>query len=331
MKDKYGFSERKKWPWLGEIEIDDIVIPDIRVTAVMPSDLAEQFKGSIAAQGVLNPVRCIWDGQNIILVDGLHRLMEARNNKQKTVPAVVVPGSLRQAMLENLTTGKLQGRGKVTDMIRTVKYLVDTEKMTLDEIALKTGYKMRYLSDLLAIANAHPDILRALDEEQISLGAAIEIARIPDTDAQLKVLWNAIMYRMKLEDVKDLVDKTIEVLNMKKSGKYPTQRTTPRDYVLLECHFCGAKVPAKDMRTIFLCPHCLNMLWEMKIEAMKQLKAEEKASERPVEAEVEALNTDVDEGVEGAVEPAPEDAEGYVDSGPSEQTEEKSQESESQP
>ena len=301
MKDKYGFSERKKWPWLGELEVDDIIIPDVRVTAVMPQELEEQFKGSIAAQGVLNPIRCIWDGQNIILVDGLHRLIEARNNKHKTVPAVVVPGSLRQALLENLTTGKLQGRGKVTDMIRTVKYLVTEEKMSLEDIALKTGYKLRYLSDLLAIANAHPDILRALDEEQISLGAAIEIARIPDTDAQLRVLWNAIMYRMRIEDVKDLVNKTIEVINMKKSGTYPTQRTAPKEYVLLQCHFCDGKIPAKDMRTIFLCPRCLNMLWEMKIEAMKELQAEQQArpayDEKEYQAQAEEARASVQDGV----------------------------------
>ncbi|MEM2196610.1 MAG: ParB/RepB/Spo0J family partition protein, partial [Sulfolobales archaeon] len=290
LAEKYKFGDR--WPWLGEVEIRDVVVPEIRVTAVMPEELEEQFRGSIAAQGVLNPVKCIWDGERIILVDGFHRMMEALRNKMTTVPAVIVPGSLRDVMFQNLTTGKLQGRGKVTDMIKVVKYLVEEEKIPLEDIAVKTGYKLRYLSDLLAIAKAHPDILMALDEEKIPLGAAVEIARIPDKDAQLKVLWNAIMYRMTIKDVKDLVQKTIEALRKKKKEAGEEQQRTPRELVLLQCHLCEGKVPAKDMRTVFLCPHCMNILWDMKLEAMKELEKQAQVgsgapAEEPIKIEFE--------------------------------------------
>ena len=289
LAEKYRFGD--KWPWLGEVEIRDVVVPEIRVTAVMPEDLEEQFRGSIAAQGVLNPVKCIWDGERIILVDGYHRMMEALRNKMVTVPAVIVPGNLRDVMFQNLTTGKLQGRGKVTDMIRVVKYLVEEEGLSLEDIAAKTGYKLRYLSDLLAIAKAHPDLLMALDEEKIPLGAAVEIARIPDTDAQLKVLWNAIQYRMTVKDVKDLVEKTLEALQKKREGAGEERPRTPRELVLLECHLCEGKVPAKDMRTVFLCPHCMNILWDMKLEAMKEVReqppARAGAPEKPEAQELE--------------------------------------------
>jgi ParB-like chromosome segregation protein Spo0J len=274
---KYGLEG--SGPWFREVEVTDVVVPDTRVTSVMPEDLEEQFISSIKQQGVVNPIKLIFDGNQLVLVDGLHRLEAALNAKQLRVPAVIQRADMRTVLLQNLTSGKLQGRGKATDMIRVVKYLVEEEKMTLEDIAAQTGYKLRYLSDLLSVAKAHPDILMALDEEKIPLGAAVEIARIPDTDAQLKVLWNAIMYRMTIRDVKDLVDKTIEELERRRAMKQEEKPRTPRELVLLECHLCGGKVPAKDMRTVFLCPHCMNILWDMKLEAERQVKESMSKSE----------------------------------------------------
>jgi len=262
--DKYGFKERKKWPFLGEIDPDDIVVPDVRVTAVMPPELEEQFKGSIQAQGVLNPVKCIWDGQNIVLVDGLHRLMEAKMAGHKTVPAVVVPGTMRDVMLQNITTGKLQGRGKVTDMIRVLRYLVDEEKMDIGEVAAQTGYKLRYLEDLLTVARAHPDLLKALDEESIPLGAAIELARIPDAETMLRLLYQVIAYRMKVEDVRELVNKTLEVMQQRKTEEAQKLQPRPRGEVEISCFVCGEKYPAVMMKSPILCPACMGVLFEAK-------------------------------------------------------------------
>jgi ParB family chromosome partitioning protein len=271
-------------PVVRKIPVNLIDVPEVRVTSKLPEELEEAFKESIKAQGVVNPILVVPNGDRYVLVDGLHRLQEAVLNGETEITAVVRPGTYQDVLLWNLTTGKLQGRGKVTDMIRVVKYLREEVGMPLEDIAAKTGYRLRYLEDLLAIAKAHPDILMALDEEKIPLGAAIEIARIPDTDAQIKVLWNAIMYRMTIRDVKELVEKTLEQLERRKAMGEEAKPRTPRELVLLECHLCEGKFPAKDMRSVFLCPHCMNVLWDMKLEAMKEaekmrLEAEAKAQE----------------------------------------------------
>ncbi len=277
MKGKYPFETLKKWPWLGELYISDIVIPDIRVTSVMPEDLQEQFKGSIQVQGVLNPVKCVWDGQRIILVDGLHRIMEARNAGHEKVPAVVVPGDLKKCLLENLTTGKLQGRGKVTDMIRTVRYLIEEEGMDTAEVAASTGYKLDYIEDMLAIAKAHPDLLKALDDELIPLGAARELARIPEPEVMLRLLYQVIMYRMKVSDVKDLVDRTLEVMRKEEEKKKKGIEHRPREEVLLECWVCGEKHPAMHMKSPILCPVCMSVLFEARARVRAELMATPKA------------------------------------------------------
>jgi len=284
-------------PVYEELEIDKIVVPEIRVTAVMPDELIENFATSIKQLGIVNPIKVIFDGQNYILVDGLHRLLEAKKAGAKTVPCVVAKGSLKDVLVQNLATGKLQGRGKVSDMIRVVKYLYEEEHMGIDEIARATGYTVNYIDNLFSIAKAHEEILKALDEEKIPLGAAIEIAKIPDEDAQLRVLYQVIMYGMKVKDVKDLVKKTIELLQKKAEKEVIEGPRRPREEVEIECWLCGEKWPAKDMRSPILCPTCLAVLIEEKAkiraslaEMSRQARQAQKEEESEGETEITAIN-----------------------------------------
>ena len=264
MSEKEDLDKKYEKPVFEYLPINIIKIPEIRVTAEMPEDLQEQFKESIKKSGVKNPLKIIYDKGEYILVDGLHRLIEAQMANQKEVPCVIVKGTLKQAMLENLATGKLQGRGKATDMIKVVKYLHDEEGMSIEEIAAQSGYKVDYLYDLLAIANAHPDLLLALDEEKIPLGAAKELARIPIPDVMLKMLYEVIYRRMTVRDVKEYVDLTLEALELKKKKAEEAKKRPPPEFVPVTCWVCGDEAPAKDMVSFLLCPKCQAVLFDYK-------------------------------------------------------------------
>jgi len=286
-------KSKYKKPKFEYLDIDKIVVPSIRVSSEMPEELEEQFKSTIKEYGVVNPIKVAYDNGQYILIDGLHRLQELKLIGEKKVPAVIVEMPLRQALLENLISGKLQGRGKATDMIRLIKYLHDEEKMSIEEIAAKTGYKARYLYDLLSVANANPDLLDALDKEQISLGHAIELARIPDEVTMLKALYNVIYRRMTVKDTKEYVDAILELLDKKKAQKEAAeQRKRSRDYVPVQCWVCEEEAPAKDMATFVLCPKCQAVLfsWKAEYEAEKRRMAIEKDKQK-AEVEVDANQT----------------------------------------
>jgi ParB-like chromosome segregation protein Spo0J len=261
-------------PTLVKLPIKDIMVPDVRVTSVMPDEIRELFASSIRASGVINPIQVIWDGKNYILVDGLHRLMEARNNNQYEIDAIVMNGSLKDVMIKNLQTGRLQGRGKVTDVIRVIKYLIEEEKMSIDEVARYTGYPIRRIEDLLTIANADPEILNYLDREEISLGAALEIARIPDRDAQLQVLYYAAMYRMTVKDVKELVERTLIALKTKERKALEEAEKPAREEVLIKCFICEDQYPAKEMRSIIVCPVCMASIMDVKVRLQRERERE---------------------------------------------------------
>jgi ParB family chromosome partitioning protein len=271
MSEKENLDKKYEKPVFEYLPINIIKIPDLRVTAEMPDDLLEQFKESIKKSGIKNPLKILYQNGEYILVDGLHRLIEAKMANQKEVPCVVVKGTLEEALLENLATGKLQGRGKVTDMIKVVKYLHNEKGMSIEEIAAKSGYKTDYLYDLLAIANAHPDLLLALDEEKIPLGAAKELARVPIVDVMLKMLYEVIYRRMTVRDVKEYVDLTLEALELKKKKEEEAKKLPPRELVPVTCWVCGQEAPAKDMVSFLLCPRCQAVLFDYKA----KIRAEE--------------------------------------------------------
>jgi ParB family chromosome partitioning protein len=276
-----GQAEGKvKKPKFMYLDIDQITVPNIRVTSDMPEDLQEQFQSTVKEYGVVNPVKIAYSNNQYVLVDGLHRLQELIKLGEKKAPAIVVEMPLRQALLENMISGKLQGRGRATDMIRLIKYLVEEEKMTVEEIAAKSGYKARYLYDLLSIANANPDLLEALDKEQITLGHAIELARIPDDNALLRTLYNVIYRRMTVRDTKELVDAILEQLNAKKSEQEQPRQPPPRDLIPVQCWVCGEEAPARNMATFLLCPKCQAVLFEFKAEYRAEKLRQEKARQQ---------------------------------------------------
>jgi ParB family chromosome partitioning protein len=271
MSEKENLEKKYEKPVFEYLPINIIKIPDLRVTAEMPDDLLEQFKESIKKSGIKNPLKILYQNGEYILVDGLHRLIEAKMANQKEVPCVIVKGTLEEALLENLATGKLQGRGKATDMIKVVKYLHNEKGMSIEDIAAKSGYKTDYLYDLLAIANAHPDLLLALDEEKIPLGAAKELARVPIVDVMLKMLYEVIYRRMTVRDVKEYVDLTLEALELKKKKEEEAKKLPPRELVPVTCWVCGQEAPAKDMVSFLLCPRCQAVLFDYKA----KIRAEE--------------------------------------------------------
>jgi ParB-like chromosome segregation protein Spo0J len=133
-----------------DVPIDQIEIPEVRVTSYMSEEIAQQFALSVQAAGVMQPLHCLADNGRIILVDGLHRLQEARARGDTTIACVVIPGDLRLALLQNLVTSGLRGRPKASEMRRVVGALEDEYQMDSIAIRKATGLSQDYMAAGLA-------------------------------------------------------------------------------------------------------------------------------------------------------------------------------------
>ena len=70
---------------LRKVKIDEIKIPEPRVTARFTPEIWEQFQGSMKATGQLTPILVYDTKDGLFLCDVLHRLIEAKANGETEI------------------------------------------------------------------------------------------------------------------------------------------------------------------------------------------------------------------------------------------------------
>lgn len=189
-----------------ELPVDYVKIPQTRVTSYFDNEVYEQFKKSVAQAGVLEPIVVVEVGKEYYLVDGLHRLLEAKNAGQKTISAVIIPGEEMDVYLTNLYLNVLRGKPRVAELRRVVEMLYTEYQMGVDKIAEKTGLTVRFIDDLLLISKLPELVQEAFDEGKLEKGKALALTRCPDAQTQVYIyeaLWGK---RLTVKDWNEYID-----------------------------------------------------------------------------------------------------------------------------
>ncbi|PKM48143.1 MAG: hypothetical protein CVV01_05025 [Firmicutes bacterium HGW-Firmicutes-6] len=126
---------------MSHVDPNKIQIPKIRVTSTWPSEFLEMLKSSIAAEGIQQPILLAQDGKNLVLIDGLHRLEEAKLQGMKKVPCVIVTASMKEILLKNLYMNRLRGGIKASEMVKVITTLRNEHGLTSEDVAKKTGLR----------------------------------------------------------------------------------------------------------------------------------------------------------------------------------------------
>jgi len=241
------------------LSVEAIEVPEVRITSYMTDEVAQQFALSVQAAGVMQPLHCLRDDGHIILVDGLHRLQEARARGDETIACVVIPGDLRVALLQNLVTSGLRGRPKASEMRKVIGAL-DAEYQ-MDPIAIRkaTGLSQDYIERLMWVNRAIPAVQLALDDEEISLGHAYAIARIERPDVQQRVLDVCLTNRLTVDSLRHHVRLVLEILANPDAVPPAPGQAEPR---LAQCHFCRQSYDPADLAMYPMCPACSGTAFE---------------------------------------------------------------------
>ena len=251
-------------------------VPDVRITSTWEPDMLKMFKDSVAAEGIQNPLIVVQENGNLWIVDGLHRQEEALLKGIPQVPCIITDGSMRKVMTKNLYMNRLRGGIKASEMIQVIKWLYEHEGMNSDAIKRETGLNRDYIEKLLATGKAVPEVLEALDKEEIGVGHAYEISRVPDKDVQLRLLAQILQYRLTGKDLTTVVDDTIELLKARAAAPQGQDPPQPLQIPKIRCHACELEYPLKKVSGVNLCVHCYGILIE---EIRRRQKAERKDEE----------------------------------------------------
>jgi len=235
------------------IQLAKIVIPEVRVRARYDDDGQEQLRASLGALGQQEPILVVQAGEEFILVDGAHRLEEARLRGDATIPSVIRPGTMRDALLQNIAVSHNKGKTHPGDLLEVIKHLVEKEGMDSDDITRATGMSREQVERLWKISESSFALQSALMNGTVGLGIAFHIARLPAHAQQDAVLSEQLLYKRPVAEVKLLVDQTLDIMSTQRPVEAPPV-FQPRP--LPVCGGCHHQVHPAEIAMVPLCPSC---------------------------------------------------------------------------
>ena len=240
----------------------EVLVPDVRVTSKWEPELLEMFRQSMRDMGMQSPIIVVEEKGKSLLVDGLHRLEAAKLNNTPKIQAAMIPGTMKDVHLKNLVLNRLRGKTPPTQMAKVCKELQLTHNMSVGDIAQSTGLRREYVDQMFELSKAQPEVLASLDEEEIPVGVAWNIARVQDRDVQLRLLAQARMYRLKVQDCKEIVDETLEILKRKEQAGAEQPTTPPPQVHTVKCKLCQQDYLPSELAGVVMCRRCYGLAYD---------------------------------------------------------------------
>ncbi len=241
------------------VDPNTIKIPELRVTARMSQETTEQFKHSITAEGIEDPIKCFEVDGELILSDGLHRLMEAIGQKIPKVPVTVKVGTMPDVIANNLASGHLRGKHPVSEMRRSIEALDKEYHLSIEEIVEKTHLTQAYVEKLMVLNELTPLILEALDNDQIGIGQAECLTRIKDPAVQETVFNQLLTYHWRLPQLLDYIRMVLETPSQTTA---PPVVTEPAGPAKVRCQYCHGEYVPEQLASVIVCLQCSHIMFE---------------------------------------------------------------------
>ena len=157
------------------LPVDSIKVPDLRVTSVLDADLLAELEESITRQGILQPLQVEQVGEELWLVDGLHRLLVAKRLGWEEIPCIISPGTQEGVLLKNLVVNRQRGKSNPAQEAKLIRYLREEGGLPLERIASITGLSVSWTRRLHAISFLPPGVLDLVGAGKLGASIALEL------------------------------------------------------------------------------------------------------------------------------------------------------------
>lgn len=230
-----------------------LTVMEDRATAQYDPEQYEALRRSIEREGIRQAldVRRV-DGQ-LVVVDGANRCAIALELGLEAIPCVVTESTTKDAILENLVANHRRGKNRPQDMAHLVAILVRDHGATLEEIQERTGLGAPWLRKLARLGALHPDVLNGLDAGNVSVGVALELARLPTHESQLQSYTLAMHHGWTIATAESMVDAISVELAKPAAERIPIQQVEPPKP---PCGLCGTLTDPNQMRSGLMCLPC---------------------------------------------------------------------------
>jgi len=281
---------------------DEILIPEERVTSQLDPEILNELRESIKQHGILEPLLVgLVDGK-YVLIDGLHRLMIAKELGLEKVPCVVKPMSEAELLITNLIVNRQRGRSNPAHEAKVLATLVDRYGISLAEAAQKLGMSKSTAEKYYRIArHLHPQLLEALGQGLLSVGCAYWLTFIEDMNKQLEVGRAAIEFGYTVEQCKEAARQALHPEVPPPPGGWTFDESGRPVRVPIRCAVCGGELYPEEAIYIPVHRECKEVLDIV----AQQFMQEQQASQQEQQQQTQELSTPVPESTLAVPQAAP--------------------------
>ncbi|MBA7559928.1 hypothetical protein ES708_01546 [subsurface metagenome] len=240
-----------------------IKVPELRVRARFDQEIWAQFQNSIKEAGIVSPVIVCQIKEDLVLVDGEHRLQEAISRGIPMVDAVVFEGDMVDVLTKNLFLDHTRGKTPISEMVKVIGALYTEYGLDPDQIKEKTGLTRDYIEKLVKISLASPSVQQALDEGVIGVGHAFELCRLPYAIQQEEIIAKHQVWRFSVKELHEQIDGVLHAIKELAEAPTITPLTGTRPAPVYHCEGCKGEVEPRYLRPVMLCPNCFGEVWRL--------------------------------------------------------------------
>jgi len=247
------------------VPVDEILIPEERVTSVYDEELEEELEASIRRHGILQPLQLAKVGERLVLVDGLHRLKVAKRLGMRAVPCIIKEMSDDQLLVANLIMNRQRGKSNPAQEALVIKKLVDEHGRDLDEVARALGMSRQTCEKYYRIASHCSDkVLEYLASGLLSVGGAYWLSFLEDREKQDEIAELGVKWGYTVEQYKSAV---LSITSPAVETPYVMLETGEMRPRPIRAYPCGKEVDPSEVVMIPFHREC----WPLVEEALRRL------------------------------------------------------------
>ena len=205
---------------LADIRENKAALREVDRTAMAYSELVD----SIASVGILNPILVREDidpetqEKFYALIDGLHRVMAAKDAGLEVIPALIKDIEKGHALIAQMMTNLHKIETKPHEYAKGIRRVLATEPtLTITELAQRISVSPSWISKRLGLLKLTPQIAALVDEGKINLVKGFVLAKLPEEEQGNFV--DSAMTQPADEFVKTVQDRVKSLREARRQGK----------------------------------------------------------------------------------------------------------------
>ncbi len=283
-----------------DISVSDIIFPKEELRTNLVFEELDELARSIRSVGLMNPLTVRQVGDKYELIAGYRRLKACEIVNLPTVPCRVVNSDDNTADLQRLHENMFREEVNPVDEAHFFKRLLIKNNWRIIDLAVQIHKSPSYVSKRIQLLEADPQIVAALQDEQISISIADELNKIDDPISRERLLFYAINSGATVETVRTWriqyeTDRLYIPPEDSQQQPQPTELSSdgepkiyahgdepPADKKVNEtisetrpCFGCLAAVDVKEIFTIYLCRKCKDTIFTVDDDSPKKENIQE--------------------------------------------------------